>query len=207
MLAQIQTAVKELDGQKALDLIKQALENKVPPLDIIDKGVVPGIKEVGELFEKEEYFLPELMMAGDMGKEIMKFMEAYLPPKSEGRKKVAIASVEGDLHDLGKNLVGLMMETGGYEVLDLGIDVPTQTIIQKAAEFGAQVIGLSALMVTTMPNQRAVINQLKDSGQRDNFKIIIGGAPTTQEWADKIGADGWSADASQAVKLLDRILG
>ncbi|MEL7563691.1 MAG: corrinoid protein [Dehalobacterium sp.] len=205
MLEKITDAIRELEKDKAIGLIKKALDSGIAPLDIINKGVIVGIKQVGDLFEKEEYFLPELMMVGDLAKEIMNYMEPFLPPKTEGNKKVVVASVEGDLHDLGKNLVVLMMQTGGYEVLDLGIDVPLQTIINKATEFGATVIGLSALMVTTMPNQRALINQLKDAGLRDKFKVIVGGAPTTQEWADQIGADGWALDAAQSVKLLDKL--
>lgn len=206
MLEELAYAVKELDEHRALQLVKSAVESGVPPLDIIDKGLVVGIRQVGDLFEQEEYFLPELMMAGDLAKGIMKYMEPYLPSKDAVSKKVAIASVEGDMHDLGKNLVALMLQTNGYDVLDLGINVPTPEIVSKATAFGASVIALSALMVTTMPSQKTVVKQLTDAGLRDQFKVIIGGAPTTQEWADEIGADAWAQDAAQAVKALDKLL-
>lgn len=187
------------DTKKALD---QGLEAKV----LLDETLLPAINEVGELFDKGKYFLPQLIASAEAMKASIEYMEPILLQANTGENMptVVIATVEGDIHDIGKNLVALMLKNYGFHVIDLGKDVPKEKIIEAAREYNAQVIALSALMTTTMQQMRHVIDYAKQ--QRVDAKIIVGGAVITQEYADEIGADGYSRDAADAVKLTKRIL-
>jgi len=205
-MKEIAESIAKLESDKAIEFVKNAIAQGKDPVEITNKGIVAGIKIIGDLFEKEEYFLPELIMGADIAKECIEILVPYMPSKKEGNKKILFASVQGDLHDLGKNLVALMCEMAGFVVIDLGIDVPSTTIIAKAIENKVNVIALSALMVTTMPVQREVIAYLEDAGIRSQYKVIIGGAPTTQDWANKIKADGWAEDAARAVKVIEGLI-
>ena len=191
---------------ETIDLVKAALDKGEDPLEIINQGIVPGVQRCGDKFTKQEYFVPELIVAGDLAKDCLKLAKPLISlDKVPTKAKVVIATVQGDIHELGKNLVALLLEMAGFIVIDLGVDVPPMTIIEKADENEAKVIGLSSLMVTTMPAQQEVIVYLKDTGMRERFKVILGGAPTTQDWADRIGADGWAEDAQQAVDLVAKL--
>ena len=189
-----------------IDDVKLAIEQGVKPQEIIDNELIPAVNKVGELFEQKKYFLPQLIS----GATVMDMAIAYLTPllnedKTQKEKgTVVMATVEGDIHDIGKNLVVLMLKNYGYRVIDLGKDVPKEVIIETAIKEKADVIGLSALMTTTMMRMKDVVDEVKN--KKLNVKVIIGGAVVSQSFADEIGADGYSKDANDAVKLVERLL-
>ena len=202
-------AVESGNTGEAEDLTRQLLSEGIDPLDII-AALTDTMNKLGELFARLEIFLPQLMIAGDA---LMAVVEIVKPKIMESgnqgapRGKVVVGVVKGDLHEIGKNIVKLMLETNGFEVKDLGYDVDSLTFIKEAQAMGADIIGASSLMTTTMPGQQEIIELLKDKGIRDQFKVVIGGAPTGPEWAEKIGADLWCEDASSAPKLLAELIG
>ncbi len=207
LIQDIADAVERLEEDRALGLVKNALDKGAEPLEILQDGIVKGLKAVGDKFEKGDYFLLELQEGGDLAEKLIPMIKEKMPSDQTANKAtVVIATVKGDLHDIGKNLVVLQLSLNGYKVHDLGINVPTMDIIQKAKALNADVIGLSSLLLVTMPYQAEVIRYLNEMGLRDKFKVIIGGGPTTGEFADQIGADGWAPDAVQAVAVVDRIL-
>ena len=185
---------------------KQAVEEGNEPKMLLDDVLLPAINEVGELFDKGTYFLPQLIASAEAMKASIEYLEPLLMEDNSGKEMptVVIATVEGDIHDIGKNLVALMLKNYGFHVIDLGKDVPKEKIIEAAVKYKAQVIALSALMTTTMQQMRHVIAYAKE--KEVNAKIIVGGAVITQEYADEIGADGYSRDAAEAVKLTQRIV-
>ena len=188
---------------------RMLLAEGIDPLDII-AALTETMNKLGELFARLEIFLPQLMIAGDA---LMAVVEIVKPKIMESgdqgapRGKVVIGVVKGDLHEIGKNIVKLMLETNGFEVKDLGYDVDSLTFIKEAQAMGADIIGASSLMTTTMPGQQEIIDLLKDKGLRDQYKVVIGGAPTGPEWAEKIGADLWCEDASSAPGLMAELIG
>lgn len=208
ILDKIKQAIIDLEDDEALSLVREAIEQGLEPLDIMQKGVMAGLSGIGELFASNEYFLGELVMGGNLVEECMAILEPLLP-KIEGPKrgKVVIGAVQGDLHSIGYGLVAKQLELAGYEVHDVGIDVPSMKFIDKAKEVGADIIGLSAFLVTTIDYCKETIRYLADMGIRNEFKVIIGGAETNQTVADSFGADGWAANAIDAVRLCDRLLG
>jgi 5-methyltetrahydrofolate--homocysteine methyltransferase len=186
--------------------VQAALDAGVEPQEILDQALIPAIEEVGRLYEACEFFMPEMMVAAHAMIGGMKILKPYLAKaevKSAG--KVAIGTVKGDLHDIGKNLVAMMLEGSGFEVIDLGVDIPPEIFV-LAAQNGVQIIGMSALITTTMGNMQTIIEALKTAGLREKVKVIIGGAPLSQEYADQIGADGFAADASSACKLVRQLI-
>ncbi|MEM3586180.1 MAG: corrinoid protein [Candidatus Jordarchaeaceae archaeon] len=204
-------AILEIDEEETLRLTRKALEEKIPIEKIID-GLSEGLREMGALFEKGEKFIPELVIAAEFVNKAFKILEPHISKKeeeragSQGRVKVVIATVKGDIHDLGKNLVATMLSAAGFQVIDLGKDVDAKTIVSKVKEINAQVVGLSALLTTTMVHQEEVIKLLVKEGLREKVKVIIGGAPATQSWAEKIGADAYAENAMEAVRKLKEIL-
>jgi len=203
-------SVLDGDSDVAVTLAKQAVELGIDPLDAITKGFVAGVNQVGESFAAGDAFLPELVMAG----EAMKAAVAALEPemKKRGTKrtmlgKVVLATVEGDIHEIGKSLVGTMLSASGFEVFDLGVDVPAAKIIAKVKEVDANLVGLSALLTTTMVKQKEVIDELDKLGLRKKVKVMVGGAPVTRDWVQKIEADGYSEDAIGAVGLAKQLVG
>lgn len=207
-IQEIAEAVEKLEEDKAVALVTDALNEGVDPQEILQEGIVKGLRVVGDKFEKGEYFLLELQEGGDMADRLIPLvMEKMSADQIETKATVVIATVKGDLHDIGKNLVSLQLSLNGYKVNDLGINVPTMDIINKAKEANAEVIALSSLLMVTMPYQAEVIRYLSEMGLRDKFKVIIGGGPTTREFAEQIGADGWAPNAVQAVGVVDNILG
>jgi corrinoid protein of di/trimethylamine methyltransferase len=193
-----------IDGESeiAADLARQSIESGLNPLESITKGYIVGVRQVGETFACGEVFLPELVMAGEAMKAAIAVLEPELKKAGASREilgKVILATVEGDIHEIGKSLVGTMLTASGFEVFDLGVNVPTETILQKAEELQPDIIGLSALLTTTMIRQKEVIEALDRKGLRQQTKVMIGGAPVTSDWVKKIGADGYSEDAIGAV--------
>jgi len=196
------------DAKKAEEVTQAALEANVNPSDLLTKYMIPAMDEVGSRFECNEYFVPELLIAA----RAMKTALALLTPKlaaagAQAVGRVVIGTVQGDLHDIGKNLVASMLEGGGFEVVDLGVDVPPDQFVQAAKEKAGSIVALSALLTTTMTMMKAVIEALEAAGLRDSTKVIIGGAPITQQYADEIGADGYSDNASAAVGLARKLAG
>jgi len=207
---QMKQTVLEGEPEEAAALAQQGLDAGLAPDDILDKGFVKGIEEVGDLFGRGEFFLPELVQ----GAEAMKAAVAVLQPAIDaagGASRslgVAVAgTVAGDIHEIGKTIVCSMLSAAGFSVTDVGCDVPVATFIDTVRATKADLLLLSALLTTTMPNQQKTIEALKAAGLRDSVKVMIGGAPTTRAWAEEIGADGYSEDAIEAVATAKRILG
>ncbi len=199
-------AIVSSDRAAAEDVAKRALEQGLAPGDIMQNGFVKGIQEVGDLFESGEVFLPELMMAADAMAGATEICNAALEgDEVESKGTVVIGTVQGDVHDIGKAIVIAYLKANGYEDTDLGRDVSAQTFIDKAKELSADIIGMSALLTTTMEEQRKVIKVIKEEGLP--FKTVVGGAPCTQRWADQIGADAYAEDANDGVKKIDALLG
>ena len=203
---EIVKAVEAIDYPKAEALVKEALQKGVDSTEVL-QGVVDGMKAIGHKFETKEYYMLELMEGGDVGKRLIAIITPHLP-RREGVKpsKIVIGTVKGDIHDIGKNLVITQLEVSGFEVYDLGVDVPSMTFIDKAKEVGADIIGMGAFITTTIANFKEVMGFLNDMGLRDKYKVIIGGGPTTQELAESLGADGWAPDAVSAVTLCERLI-
>ncbi len=208
LLEDAKKAIINSDNSKAEEVAKAALDSGIDPLILINQGFVPGISEVGELFGRGELFLPELMLAAEAMKTAVAICNAALPQeKIEKKGKIVIATVEGDVHDIGKAIVVSLLRAHSFEVYDLGRDVPIQKIIEKAKEVDADIIGTSALLTTTMEAQKKLEKELREANLRDRFKTIVGGAPATQRWADRIGADAYAEDGGDAVKKMKQLLG
>lgn len=195
----------DMDGIK--DLSNQALEQGIEPLEILENGISKGMEYVGKRFETGEAFLPELLLAADAFSNAMEVVSPALEQSSKHIKKVGkilLATVKGDVHNLGKNILATVLETNGFDVVDIGVDQDTLTIIDAAQKHTADVIGLSAVMTTTMPYQKELIDTLSEMGLRDKFLVMVGGGPVSQKWADDIGADGYGKTAMDAVHIAAR---
>jgi 5-methyltetrahydrofolate--homocysteine methyltransferase len=202
LLQPIYEGVMEGDQDAVKEGVKAALEKDVTAEAILKQGMMTAMAKVGELYEEGEYFVPELLIAARAmqgGLDILKPLLATEDVQPIG--KVVTGTVKGDLHDIGKNLVGMMMKGAGFEIIDLGSDVSSEQFIAAVKESGAQLVAMSALLTTTMANMPATIKAFEEAGLRDSVKIMVGGAPVTQAFADKIGADGFAPDASQAAKV------
>jgi len=185
-----------------------ALDAQMSPGEILNQAMIPAMDEVGRLFEENEYYVPELLVAARAMKAGLAILRPHLVATGiEPKGRVALGTVKGDLHDIGKNLVGIMIEGAGFEVIDLGVDVSPAQFVDAVKDKDAQVIGMSALLTTTMPGMKRTIEALNEEGLRDRIKVIIGGAPVTQRYADEIGADGYGRDAAAAAKLVKQLLG
>jgi corrinoid protein of di/trimethylamine methyltransferase len=197
------------EAETAADLAKQAVEAGMDPLDAITKGYVVGVNEVGDSYACGNVFLPELVMAGEAMKSAIAVLEPELKRRGTAREipgRVVLATVEGDIHEIGKSLVGTMLTAAGFEVYDLGVNVPAEKIIAKAEEVGADLVGLSALLTTTMVRQREVIEAMDRKGLRNKTRVMVGGAPVTRDWVRKIEADGYSEDAIGAVNMAKNLI-
>jgi len=203
-------SIIEGDSDAAVALASESIRLGIDPLDAITKGFVVGVNTVGQAFGRGEAFLPELVMAGEAMKAAVLTLDPELKRRGTKRKmlgKIVIATVEGDIHEIGKSLVATMLGASGFEVYDLGVDTPGEKIIGKALEVNADIIAMSALLTTTMVKQREVIEELEKEGLRTKVKVIVGGAPVTRDWVATIGADGFSEDAIGAVMLAKQLLG
>jgi trimethylamine corrinoid protein len=192
------------DAEKSEELAKLTLEKKMDVLEVIENGFVEGIREVGRLWEEGELFLPELVIGADAMKKAMDVLQPSLEGSKGGQDRlghVVIGTIEGDIHDIGKTLVATMLSANGFAVTDLGADVPVARFVETAEEKSADWIAISALLTTTMPGQKKVIEQLESKSLRGDIKVMVGGAPCSEEWASEIGADGYAGDAVAAVAL------
>jgi 5-methyltetrahydrofolate--homocysteine methyltransferase len=206
-LEKISQAVVKGDQNATIDDVSKALDEKVDANAILQQGLIPAMGQVGRLYEQGEYFVPEMLISAramKAGLEIIRPILVDADVKPVGM--IAVGTVQGDLHDIGKNLVGMMLEGAGFEVHDLGTDVSAQQFIDAIRTRKVDMIGMSALLTTTMPMMASTIESIRTAGLRDRIKIIIGGAPITQAYADRIGADGYAPDASQVVKLALRLV-
>ncbi len=195
------------NAKKAEEVTKAALEAKADPTELVKKYMVPAMDEVGKRFECNEYFVPELLIAARAMKTSLEILTPSLAEAgAEPVGRVVIGTVQGDLHDIGKNLVASMLEGGGFQVIDLGVDVPPEKFVEAAKEKDGTILALSALLTTTMTMMKNVIDALDKAGVRTNTRVIIGGAPITQQYADEIGADGYSDNASAAVALARKLV-
>jgi corrinoid protein of di/trimethylamine methyltransferase len=201
-----------IDGlpDRARELAREGLRQGIEPLAAIDQGFKPGMDVVGDGFAKGELFIPDLMMSGEAMKAAIATLEPELLKRRQQREvlgKVVIGTVQGDIHEIGKTLVATMLAANGFEVHDLGVDVPAQRFLDTLREVGANLLGLSALLTTTILNQESVIQSLEEAGLRDQVKVIIGGVPASPEWAEEIGADGYAENATDAVAVFRQLAG
>ncbi|MFX0115078.1 MAG: B12-binding domain-containing protein [Candidatus Hodarchaeota archaeon] len=203
-------AVEEGEPDKAEQIAKELLKTQADPLKVIDEVLAPTMEQIGESFDRLDIFLPELVVAAEAMKAatsvLMENLRKSAAERSKPKGKVVIGTVYGDIHEIGKDIVKIMLEVSGFEVFDLGKDVPSIQFIEKAEEVGADLIALSALMTSTMMSQKEVIELLEGLGKRDDYLVLIGGAPTSEGWRKKIGADGWAETAVQAAKLAVKLI-
>jgi len=198
----ITEALIERDKEKVTRLVKNALDQKIPASDILKEGLIHGMDIVGEKMESGNIFIPEVLMSAKVMSAAMTILKPFLGEgEISSSGKLVIGTVKGDFHDIGKNLVAMMFESSGFEVWDLGVDVPPEKFVAKIKDEDATLLGLSALLTTTMPMMKQTIDAVIESGLRDRVRLLVGGAPVTQSFADEIGADGYAADAGSAVKL------
>lgn len=200
IVASAREAILNCDTSKAVTVAQQALAEGLDPVEILSEGFSAGIRKMGDLFGRGEVFLPELILSAQAMKEASAVLEGALLNKSSQKKgKMLIATVQGDVHDIGKGIVVSMLNSQGVEVIDLGRDVPVPTLIEKAVAYNVDIIGTSALLTTTITEQKKLEEGLRRQGMRERFKTIVGGAPCTQRWAERIGADAYAEDAAEAV--------
>jgi corrinoid protein of di/trimethylamine methyltransferase len=198
------------DSEVAAQLAEQSISAGVDPLEAIAQGFVAGVNKVGDSFACGDAFLPELVMAGEAMKAAVTALEPEMAKRGTHRQmlgKVVLATVEGDIHEIGKSLVGTMLSAAGFQVFDMGVDVATVKIVAKVREVGADIVALSALLTTTMVKQKEVVDTLNKEGVHGKVKVMVGGAPVTRDWVQKIGADGYSEDAIGAVNVAKQLMG
>lgn len=209
MFERLAEAVMNGDEEIAKNLAAEIVKSGADRLEVIERYLSPAMQRVGEKFEKGEYFLTNLMLSAEAMKSATGILTADMDKESRGRLKgetkgvVVVGTVAGDIHDIGKNILSLLLQANGFEVHDLGKDVSTMNFVEKAHEVNAEIIALSSLMTTTRPAQKDVIELLKAMGVRDRYVVMVGGAPTTNEWAKEIGADGWAETAEEAVRVAE----
>jgi trimethylamine corrinoid protein len=201
-------AVVAGDEDAAMDVANKVIAEGLNPVEIIGEGFAAGMIKVGDLFAKEDYALPEVLLSADAMQKAMDLLEPHIPRQDMKIKRgvVVIGTVQGDIHEIGKRIVGTMLEVYGFEVHDLGADVPIETFIEKAKELKADIVATSALMTTTMTRQKKLEEALKEAGIRDSVKTMVGGAAVTKEWADLIGADGYGQDVTEAVEAAKQLV-
>jgi len=204
---ELSDAVIDMDEERTIIAAQAALDNEVDAYEAIEKGLSHGMARAGQLFEEEEYFIPELLMCSDAMYAGLDVLKPHLKKTAESRGTVVIGVIEGDTHDIGKNMVRIMLETGGFDVIDLGRDVPPRRFVDTARDEQAQIIALSTLMTTTMDGMSQVVRLLHEENIRDGFKVIVGGGPISPGFAKRIGADGYAVNAAEAVKVARELVG
>jgi corrinoid protein of di/trimethylamine methyltransferase len=210
LFAAMRQSVIDGDPDAAVELAQRSLAEGVDPLEAIDQGYVPGLHEVGEQFSCGDMFLPEMMLAARAMQRAVAVLEPEMARRSSQRTvtgRVVIGTVKGDIHEIGKSLVGMMLSADGFEVHDLGVDVAPERFVEKAREVNADIVAISALLTTTMTGQRTVVDALTAAGLRPGVRVLVGGAPVTRSWAEDIGADGYGEDAVGAVRAARQLVG
>jgi trimethylamine corrinoid protein len=213
ILDELKAAVMDGDAEQVAVLCRKVLDEHLNPVEAVEQGLIKGIEEIGRLWTEGEMFLPDVMMGADALKVGLEILGAELSKakaaagNTDRRGRIVIGTVKGDIHDIGKNIVSAMMTAAGFDVFDIGCDQGVDVFVDKAEQAGAAIIGASALLTTTMGEQKELVEYLKSKGLRSKYKVIIGGGPTTQGWADQIGADGWAETANEAVALCHKLLG
>jgi methylmalonyl-CoA mutase cobalamin-binding domain/chain len=202
LIATLRSTLMGAKREEALAATKQLMDTGADPVVVLQDGMAAAMFELGAMWSRGEVFLPEVVASATLFKMCNDIVEPVLLERGEKKAgaRVLLATVKGDLHDLGKNMVGAMLKTAGFEVIDLGKDTPTEKIVNAVKEYEPQILGLSALLTTTVPQQKVVIETLKAEGLFDSLKVMVGGAPVTQEWADEAGADGYAPDAPEAIQ-------
>jgi corrinoid protein of di/trimethylamine methyltransferase len=209
LFPKISEALLQGEPELTVDLVRQALESGFEPMEIINRGLVPGMDVAGDRFDSGEFFLPDLMVSADCMQKSMALLEPELVKREQAIETpgtVVIGTVWGDIHEIGKSLVATMLAANGFKVHDLGVDVTVEKFVAKVKETRADILGMSALLTTTMIGQQEVIQALEQAGLRSEVKVIVGGAPVTRSWADEIGADGYAEDATSAVLLAKELM-
>ena len=208
LLEALSECVVEMEDEEVVDVANEYLEAGYPAFDGIMDGLVDGMNKASDLYDAEEYFVTDVLLCSDAMYAGLEVLRPHLPENADAgeKPKAVIGVVEGDTHDIGKNLVKIMMDTAGFEMYDLGRDVPLDAFVDKAIEVNASIVCMSTLMTTTMVGMKTVIEKLQERGIRDKVKVMIGGSPISQKYADEIGADGYSTNAVEAVKLAKRLL-
>lgn len=208
LFKEIITQLVEMEEAKVIELCNKSLEMNIPAYETVISALIPGMNEVGRLYEEEEYFLPEVLMCSDAFNSGLEIVKPFIDKSSMGKAiKVVIGVIEGDTHDIGKNLVKIMMEASGFEVHDLGRDVNLESFIEKAEEINSDIICMSTLMTTTMDGMKTVIDRLIERNIREKYKIMIGGGPISSRYAEMIGADLYTKDANEAVRKAKELVG
>ncbi len=210
LLSKITDSIVAGEPEEVVTLTRQALNAGIEPMTIIQQALVPGMTIVGEKFQEGEYFLPDLIISADGMQQAMQLLEPELKARQQkvvSAGTVVIGTVQGDIHEIGKSLVATMLSANGFKVYDLGVDVPVEKFVDKVRETGADLLGLSALLTTTMVGQREVIQALQESGLRQQVKVLVGGSPVSRRWAESIGADGYAEDAISAVQVARQLCG
>ena len=208
LLQEMARCVRDMEDELVTEVTQEYADAGYDPQEGILNGLVVGMNEAGKLYEEEEYYIPELLICSDAMYNGLDVLRPLLPQDAGGNgTKVVIAVIQGDTHDIGKNLVKIMLEAAGYQVVDLGRDVPIARLVDAVREEKPQILALSTLMSTSMAHMGTLIEELKKAGLRDSVKVIVGGAPLSRGFAEKIGADGYSENATEAVKLVDRLTG
>lgn len=207
LLQKLSDCVFEMEDEEVVDVVKEYIAAGYDAQEGMLSGLVDGMKRASAMYEEGEYFVPELIICSDAMYAGIEELQKYLPnTEGEGTGKVVIGVIEGDTHDIGKNLVKIMLETGGFQVHDLGRDVKVDAFIDYVKEHDVDIVAISSLMTTTMPGMEATVNRLKEEGLRDKVKVMVGGAPVSAAFADRIGADGYSKNAIEAVELAKRLM-
>jgi 5-methyltetrahydrofolate--homocysteine methyltransferase len=207
-LSKLYDAILNGEDKTAIRLTQEALDEAIDPIVLITQWMIPAMDEVGRRFEAQDYFIPEMLMAGRAMKLSLDLLRTQLAASgAQPTGRVVLGTVKGDLHDIGKNIVGSMLEGAGFEVLDVGIDVPPEKFIEAIKSHGADILALSALLTVALPEMKKVLEACQRAGIRDQIKIIIGGAPVTQSFANEMGADGYGENASSAVTVARKLLG
>ncbi|MHB9094242.1 MAG: glycine betaine-specific corrinoid protein MtgC [Eubacteriales bacterium] len=207
---EIKQAVIDGDDELAAELAQKVLDEGINPVEAVQEGFIKGIDEIGTKWKSGEAFLPDVMMAADALKAGLTLLEPAVAESGsqEGEPvgRIVLGTVAGDIHDIGKNIVGALLTAAGFKVYDIDIDQSAQSFLAKAEEVGADIIAASALLTTTMGEQKALVKYLVEKNLRDQYRVIVGGGPTTKEWGDEIGADGWAETADQAVELCKELV-
>jgi len=207
ILKELENSILEGEDDLAQSLAQKALEENIQPLNIVNEGIIPGIEEAGVLWKKNEYFLPDVVMSAEAFKMAMEVIEPHLSAGEFGATgKVVIGTVAGDMHTLGKIIVNAMLRSAGFEVIDVGEDVSIATFIEKVKELKPNILGLGCYMTTTMLDMKDIIIKLQENGLRNSVKVMVGGVPTSQEFADEIGADAWGKDAVDAAEKAKKLM-